>query len=217
MNFRFQEFLKIGQRLPVFFIIALAVGFAGFQPVVAGAGENVTVQAQDRGLGDVLDEISKTAGYQFIMDKEWEDYSVTANLNNVPIDVALKRLLHSLNSAVIFGADDTIKIMIYGEESKTRNSNTARPYKPPPPPKVIPPPIPAPSMERSEEADEVPGEEELEEEELEEDELDDEEELEEEELEEDEPEVDELEPGEEDPDPEEIKKQIKQRQLQQKS
>lgn len=198
MNLRRLQCPHVGQLILTVAILALACLPAGFGPCIAAAEEKITVQAQDRELGDVLDEISRNTSYRFIMEKEWEDYRVTANLNGVPVDVALKRLLYDFNSAVVYGADNTIKIMIYGEESKTRSSGgSVRPYKPPPPPKVIPAPIPAPSVQRSEEVEEdadpdaEADEEDLDEEELDEEELDD-------------SEQDEEEPDEEDADEEEL-------------
>ena len=66
-------------------------------------------------LGEVLEDISIAASCQFSIDESWEDYPVTVAFENEPLYRGLKKIFRNVNNAVIFSADRTIKITIYGE------------------------------------------------------------------------------------------------------
>jgi hypothetical protein len=92
-----------------FFIPATAVGEKSV------ADEIISLDVTDRPLGEVLESISDATGCQFKIDASWEDYPITASFTDEPLYRVLKRIFLQLNSAVIYGSDRTIKIIIYDE------------------------------------------------------------------------------------------------------
>ena len=79
------------------------------------ANEIISLNATNQPLGEVLENISIAAGCQFSIDESWEDYPITASFNSEPLHKGLKRVLRNINNAIIYGADRTIKIIIYDE------------------------------------------------------------------------------------------------------
>ena len=54
--------------------------------------ELVSLNVQDKPLGEVLETISKATGYEFLVAREWLDFPVSASVNAVPLHKALKRM-----------------------------------------------------------------------------------------------------------------------------
>ena len=79
------------------------------------ADEIISLNVTDRPLVEVLENISIAAGCQFSIDESWEDYPITALFANEPLHRGLKRVLRNVNNAIIYGADRTIRIIIYDE------------------------------------------------------------------------------------------------------
>ena len=79
------------------------------------ADEIVSLNATNQPLGEVLENISITASCQFSIDESWEDYPITASFDNEPLHRGLKRVFRNINNAIIYGADRTIRIIIYDE------------------------------------------------------------------------------------------------------
>ena len=79
------------------------------------ADEIISLNVTDRPLVEVLENISITAGCQFSIDESWEDYPITASFDNEPLHRGLKRVFRNINNAIIYGADRTIRIIIYDE------------------------------------------------------------------------------------------------------
>ncbi len=79
------------------------------------ADEIISLNVTNRPLGEVLENISITAGCQFSIDESWEDYPITVSFENEPLDRGLKRVFRNINNAIIYGADRTIRIIIYDE------------------------------------------------------------------------------------------------------
>jgi len=79
------------------------------------ANEIISLNATNQPLGEVLENISIAAGCQFSIDESWEDYPITASFNSEPLHKGLKRVLRNINNAIIYGADRTIRIVIYDE------------------------------------------------------------------------------------------------------
>lgn len=96
-------------------------GFCGFfipTPAICDnsvADEIISLDETDRPLGEVLEKISIAADCQFSIDESWKDYPITASFNNEPLHRGLKLIFRNMNNAVIYGADRTIKIIIYDE------------------------------------------------------------------------------------------------------
>ena len=79
------------------------------------ADEIISLDVTDQPLGEVLESISIAVGCQFNVDESWEDYPITASFNNEPLYRGLKHIFRNINNAVIYGADRTIRIIIYDE------------------------------------------------------------------------------------------------------
>ncbi len=86
------------------------------------ADELITLDITKMPLGEVLDEISAETGYRFQLDEGWDSFPVTASIKNEPLHKGLKRILRNLNTAVIYGADQTINIRIYGQADSSSQS-----------------------------------------------------------------------------------------------
>jgi hypothetical protein len=116
------------------------------------AEDLISVSADNKPLGAVLKEIEQQTGFRFILDQSWQDYPVTAELKEEPLDRGLKRLLKNLNCAVIFGSKGSIKILIYGEVSRAKaDARHVPPVRVAPPVGQEPEPPPEPEAEAYEE------------------------------------------------------------------
>jgi hypothetical protein len=73
----------------------------------------VSLNVKDRPLGDVLALISRATGCEFLLDPSWQKVPVTANVENAPLSVALKRVLSGLNHAIVYQPQNRVKIVIY--------------------------------------------------------------------------------------------------------
>jgi len=109
-------------------IACLLIGLAGYNgffiptPAICDnsvADEIISVKVTGRPLGEVLENISIAADCQFKIDKSWREYPVTASFDNEPLYRGLKLILRDINTAVIYGADRTIKIIVYDENTSS--------------------------------------------------------------------------------------------------
>jgi type II secretory pathway component GspD/PulD (secretin) len=75
--------------------------------------ELISLTVKDEPLGDVLYKVSKATGYDISLDDKWQNYRVTASLEEVSLHKGLKRILRNLNSAIIYISSKKIKIIIY--------------------------------------------------------------------------------------------------------
>lgn len=73
----------------------------------------VSLNVKDRPLGEVLALISRATGCEFLLEPSWQKLPVTANLENAPLSVALKRVLSGLNHAIVYQPQNRVKIVIY--------------------------------------------------------------------------------------------------------
>ena len=128
MNYMKRPIKKNDRYLILICLSSWLACFCGllFPPMVIGeksvADEIISLDVKNEPLGEVLEDISIAASCQFSIDESWEDYPVTAAFENEPLYRGLKKVLRNVNNAVIFGADRTIKITIYGEvTSSSRN------------------------------------------------------------------------------------------------
>jgi hypothetical protein len=119
---------KVNQYIILICLLCWLACFCGllFPPMVIGeksvADEIISLNVKNEPLGEVLEDISIAASCQFSIDESWEDYHVTVAFENEPLYRGLKKIFRNVNNAVIFGADRTIKIIIYGEvTSSNRN------------------------------------------------------------------------------------------------
>jgi len=104
----------------VFTIILFLAIFFLMLPVASSAGnktnagdELISLTVKDEPLGDVLYKVSMATGYDISLDNKWQNYRVTASLEEVSLHKGLKRILKNLNSAIIYVSSKKIKIIIY--------------------------------------------------------------------------------------------------------
>ena len=109
------------QRFLIVSLLFWLAGFCGFFIPVPAICDNsvadkiVSLNVTNRPLGEVLEDLSIAADCQFSIDESWEDYPITTSFNSEPLHRGLKRIFRDINNAVIYGADRTIKIVIYNE------------------------------------------------------------------------------------------------------
>lgn len=80
----------------------------------------ISLTVTDEPLGDVLDTINRETGYQFNLDRKWQDHPVSASINNLPLEQGLRRLLRSLNHSIIWESDKILTIMVFGSADSLR-------------------------------------------------------------------------------------------------
>ena len=99
-----------------------------FLPLSSSAGnvnvgeELISLTARDEPLGDVLYKVSMATGYDIRIDDKWQNYRVTASLEDVSLHKGLKRILRNLNSAIIYVSSKKIKIIIYDKTASEDES-----------------------------------------------------------------------------------------------
>ena len=84
--------------------------------------ELISLTVKDEPLGDVLYKVSMATGYDISLDNKWQNYRVTASLEEVSLHKGLKRILRNLNSAIIYVSSKKIKIIIYDKTASEEAS-----------------------------------------------------------------------------------------------
>jgi type II secretory pathway component GspD/PulD (secretin) len=84
--------------------------------------ELISLTVKDEPLGDVLYKVSMATGYDIIVDNKWQNYRVSASLEEVSLHKGLKRILRNLNSAIIYVSRKRIKIVIYDKTTPDKAS-----------------------------------------------------------------------------------------------
>lgn len=75
----------------------------------------INIVIKDKPLVSALDTISRQTGYQFKLTRKWEKHPVSATIDHQPLDKGLKRLLKSLNHTILWEADKSVIIKVYGK------------------------------------------------------------------------------------------------------
>jgi hypothetical protein len=102
-------------------LIWCGVMWACIAPAAAGSAaqtdtsdQRVSVTVKGVRLGEVLDKITRETGRVFMLDSAWRSHPVTVSFEDTPMNLALKRILGGLNSAIIYQRDASIKLIIIG-------------------------------------------------------------------------------------------------------
>lgn len=96
------------------FFIALSLFLPSSSWTETDAGDElISLTAKNEPLGDVVYKISMATGYDISVDNKWQNYRVTASLEDVSLHKGLKRILRDLNSAIIYVSKKKIRIIIY--------------------------------------------------------------------------------------------------------
>jgi len=136
--------MKSVNRLIVCLFIIFGCAAEVIQPVLAQETPSdpiINVVAKDEPLIDILDEIAQDTGYRFTLTPQWEDHAVSANIKNLTLEQGLKRLLRSLNYTILWEADKTVTIMVYGKANPDRSGGVSFAAPPHPTPSEDAPPI----------------------------------------------------------------------------
>lgn len=95
----------------------------GIVPATAGQPQSseplISITAVNEPLGQVLDKIGAAIKYTFKIDEQWQDHPVTISVDDIPLNEGLKRILVSLNHAIIYENDTTVKIAILVDDDNT--------------------------------------------------------------------------------------------------
>jgi hypothetical protein len=73
----------------------------------------VSLSVKDTPLVDVLTQISRDTDCDIVIDPTWRNFPVTAQFENTPLPVAIKRVLKRLNHAIIYSLQNRVEILIY--------------------------------------------------------------------------------------------------------
>jgi len=121
-------------------VLVSAIFLACFLVSVCGAAqtapgdEPISLNVEERALGEVLAMITKSTGHAFIIDAQWLDMPVSISVKAIPLHKALKNIFSDLNNAIIYRADGTIKILVYGDtpeqDDRAVSQETASPEEP---------------------------------------------------------------------------------------
>jgi hypothetical protein len=147
---------KIGQIfkiiLPPALFPALLFLTALIIPVPSANGQEstqepyISLSVRNQPLGDVLNKIARETGYTFKLEDEWKGYPVNASIQNLPLNQGLKRILTSLNHAIIYESEKKIQILVYGKTDAHQKDSHLNRSSPPPDPGYLqesaPPPEP---------------------------------------------------------------------------
>jgi len=109
-----------------------------FLTIVCAAGETasgdepVSLNVEQRPLGEVLAMITKITGHAFIIDAQWLDMPVSISVEATPLHKVLKFIFTDINNAIIYKSDGNIKIIVYGETSEKDKRSVSQQTAPPP-------------------------------------------------------------------------------------
>ena len=81
----------------------------------ASGDELISLNVEQRPLGEVLARITKITGHAFIIDAQWLDMPVSISVKATPLHKVLKYIFTDINNAIIYKSDGSIKIIVYGE------------------------------------------------------------------------------------------------------
>jgi len=134
MNHYFSAFAD--HRIALTILLFLAT-LSLFLPVSSSAASEIdsgekliSLTVKDEPLSDVLYKVSMATGYDISLDSKWQNYRVTASLEEVPLQKGLKRILKNLNSAIIYVSSKKIKIIIFDKTASEGASYTPSDEKP---------------------------------------------------------------------------------------
>jgi len=84
----------------------------------ATGDEPISLNIENRPLGEVLAAITKITGHAFIIDPQWLDMPVSISVEATPLHRVLKFIFTDTNNAIIYKSDGNIKVIIYSETAE---------------------------------------------------------------------------------------------------
>jgi hypothetical protein len=113
MIFRWVDFknkIRLNYWLAIMFVVMTAYIPAQGKSTF---NELASLNAVNKPLAEVLNDISQATGYELIIDKNWAGLPITVKFNALPLDQALKRILANVNHAILYRSDGRVLISIY--------------------------------------------------------------------------------------------------------
>ena len=110
--------IRFWLTIPLFVLI-----FNGIAQSKSDFNELVSLNIRNAPLIEVLDNVSRTSGYEFIIDEIWDDLSITVTFEAIPLDQALKRILTNVNHAIVYKSDRKVLIRIYENDATVTRHN----------------------------------------------------------------------------------------------
>jgi len=98
----------------------------------ASGDEPISLNVEQRPLGEVLAMITKITGHVFIIDDQWLDMPVSISVKATPLHKALKFIFTDINNAIIYKSDGKIKIIVYSEPSEKDKGSASQQTASPP-------------------------------------------------------------------------------------
>jgi type II secretory pathway component GspD/PulD (secretin) len=98
----------------------------------ASGDEPISLNVDQRPLGEVLAMITKMTGHTFIIDDQWLDMPVSISVKAIPLHKALKFIFSDLSNAIIYKSDGKIKIIVYSETPQKDRGSVSQPAATPP-------------------------------------------------------------------------------------
>jgi len=85
-------------------------------PEVAVAGDRISVRAMGVPLGELLEAIEQETGIQFEVDEGILEEKIFVDLADLPLLEGIKRILFTLNNAIVYGPSGKIlRVVLIGE------------------------------------------------------------------------------------------------------
>lgn len=78
---------------------------------------SISLDITNRPLSDVLDRLSQLTGYRFIYDRDWANENISVKIVNQGLDKTLRTVLGHYNFGILYGTDESARIMIYGQKN----------------------------------------------------------------------------------------------------
>ncbi len=119
-------------------VIVCAIFCACFLTTVCASGQTasgdelISLNVEQKPLGEVLAMITKMTGHAFIIDDQWLDMPVSISVKSIPLHKALKFIFTDINNAIIYKSDGNIKIIVYSDAAqKDKGSGSQQTASPP--------------------------------------------------------------------------------------
>jgi hypothetical protein len=96
--------------------IRLASNGSEASPNVAIVGERISIRAMGVSLGELLEAIERETGIQFEVDEGILEEKIFVDLAELPLSQCMKKILPSLNHAILYGPSGKIrKVVLIGQ------------------------------------------------------------------------------------------------------
>jgi len=122
--------------LPAMVLLSL-MGIAAGSAFAEVSERLISLDIQEQPLKKVLQEIAGQTGYTFLFENTWSEHPVSVRLRDATIQTGLRRVLGSVNHALVYLPNRTIRILITetspphgGGSTATRPARERKPFIP---------------------------------------------------------------------------------------